>query len=157
MKGRHDLILILTAIIVILVLVGVASFFTGPTRSPKSSPAPAGAGMANPAAVYCTKMNNRYEIRTAPDGSQSGVCILPDGTACDEWEYYRGRCPAGITPGAATPDIVGNFCLSRNNQYQTREEPGGNQVAVCIFPDGRECDARAYYEGTCNETTAKRP
>ncbi len=50
------------------------------------------AGMPNPASVYCTQKGNKLEIRTADDGSQSGVCILPDGSTCEEWAYYRGEC-----------------------------------------------------------------
>ena len=42
------------------------------------------AGMPNPASVYCTQKGNKLEIRTAADGSQSGICVLPDGSICDE-------------------------------------------------------------------------
>jgi hypothetical protein len=48
--------------------------------------------MPNPASVYCTQQGNKLEIRTAADGSQSGVCVFPDGSTCDEWAYYRGEC-----------------------------------------------------------------
>jgi len=51
-----------------------------------------GAGLPNPAAEYCQEQGYRYEIRTATDGSQSGVCIFPDGSECDEWAFYRGEC-----------------------------------------------------------------
>jgi putative hemolysin len=51
------------------------------------------AGMPNPASVFCEQNGNKLEIHTAADGSQSGVCIFPDGSAsCDEWAYYRGEC-----------------------------------------------------------------
>jgi putative hemolysin len=50
------------------------------------------AGMPNPASVYCEQKGNKLEIRTAADGSQSGVCVFPDGSTCDEWAYYRGEC-----------------------------------------------------------------
>jgi putative hemolysin len=50
------------------------------------------AGMPNPASVYCKQEGNTLEIRTAADGSQSGVCVFPDGGTCDEWAYYRGEC-----------------------------------------------------------------
>ncbi len=46
----------------------------------------------NPASVYCTQNGNKLEIRTAADGSQSGVCVFPDGSTCDEWAYFRGEC-----------------------------------------------------------------
>jgi len=50
------------------------------------------ANMPNPASVYCEQNGNTLEIRTAADGSQSGVCVFPDGTTCDEWAYFRGEC-----------------------------------------------------------------
>ena len=50
------------------------------------------ADMPNPASLYCEQNGNKLEIRTAADGSQSGVCIFPDGTTCDEWAYFRGEC-----------------------------------------------------------------
>ncbi|HEY3342118.1 MAG TPA: DUF333 domain-containing protein [Anaerolineae bacterium] len=50
------------------------------------------AGIPNPASVYCEQKGNKLEIRTAADGSQSGICIFPDGSTCDEWAYFRGEC-----------------------------------------------------------------
>jgi putative hemolysin len=52
--------------------------------------------MPNPASVYCEQNGNKLEIHTAADGSQSGVCVFPDGSTCDEWAYYRGEC--GLAP-----------------------------------------------------------
>jgi len=66
-----------------------------------TSPPQEGVGLANPAAVYCQEQGYRSEIRTAADGSQAGVCILPDGSECDEWAYFRGEC--GPTQPLATP------------------------------------------------------
>jgi putative hemolysin len=48
--------------------------------------------MPNPASLYCEENGNTLEIRTADDGSQSGVCVFPDGSTCDEWAYFRGEC-----------------------------------------------------------------
>jgi putative hemolysin len=48
--------------------------------------------MPNPASVYCEQNGDTLEIRTAEDGSQSGVCVFPDGSTCDEWAYFRGEC-----------------------------------------------------------------
>jgi putative hemolysin len=48
--------------------------------------------MPNPASAYCEQNGNTLEIRTAEDGSQSGVCVFPDGSTCDEWAYFRGEC-----------------------------------------------------------------
>ena len=48
--------------------------------------------MPNPASVYCEQNGNKLEIHTGDDGSQSGICIFPDGSTCDEWAYFRGEC-----------------------------------------------------------------
>jgi putative hemolysin len=60
--------------------------------------------MPNPASVYCEQNGDTLEIRTASDGSQSGVCIFQDGSECDEWAYYRGECGPAVenspTPAA---------------------------------------------------------
>lgn len=63
-----------------------------PTSAPSGS-----AGLPNPAAVYCQEQGYNHEIRTAADGSQSGVCIFPEGNECDEWAFFRGEC--GPTAG----------------------------------------------------------
>ena len=47
-----------------------------------------GAGLANPAAVFCEEQG----------GIVSGVepmCELPDGTTVDAWEYFRAQSDAG--------------------------------------------------------------
>lgn len=49
--------------------------------------------IANPASAHCVDLGYDSVIRTNPDGSQTGYCILPDGTECEEWALYRGECP----------------------------------------------------------------
>jgi hypothetical protein len=41
----------------------------------------------------------------AADGSQSGVCVFPDGSTCDEWAYFRGECGLAAQK-SPTPAIV---------------------------------------------------
>lgn len=65
-----------------------------------STPTPV-PNMPNPAAVYCEQQGGKSEIVTAADGSQSGRCVFPDGSQCDEWAYFRGECQPGtsvVTP-----------------------------------------------------------
>jgi hypothetical protein len=52
--------------------------------------------MPNPASVFCEQNGNKLEIQTAADGSQSGACIFPDGSTCDEWAYFRGECSPAV-------------------------------------------------------------
>ena len=63
------------------------------------------AGIPNPASVYCTEQGNTHEIRTAADGSQSGICVFPDGSTCDEWAYFRGEC-GPVAQQSQTPAIT---------------------------------------------------
>jgi parallel beta-helix repeat protein len=45
-------------------------------------------GLANPAAVYSQELGYRHEINE--DGQ--GIVVFPDGSTCDEWDFYRGKC-----------------------------------------------------------------
>jgi len=64
------------------------------------------AGPANPASVYCEQNGNTLEIRTAADGSQSGICIFPNGNICEEWAYYRGECGLAAQDFPTPPTTV---------------------------------------------------
>ena len=91
---------ILTITILLLALTACSTFQI-------ETPEPAATGnpvlnMANPASVHCEQNGNTLEIQTAEDGSQSGVCIFPDGSTCDEWAYFRGECgPVAQSPTPA--------------------------------------------------------
>jgi putative hemolysin len=58
----------------------------------------ASAGLANPASVHCEEHGGQVEMTEDPDGGQRGVCVFPDGSRCDEWAFYRGRCAPGREP-----------------------------------------------------------
>jgi hypothetical protein len=73
--------------------------------------------LPNPASAFCREQGGNLFIITTSDGSQYGVCIFPDGSACDEWDFYRGECgPTGnsaaelgpmltLNPEAASPGL----------------------------------------------------
>lgn len=84
---------ILSLITLSFLLAGCTSAQTQPSAASSPSAAPA-ANLPNPASVYCEAQGYRLEIRSAKDGSQSGVCIFPDDSECDEWAFYRGECRA---------------------------------------------------------------
>ncbi len=54
-----------------------------------------GAGLANPASVYCEAQGGTLEIRTDSTGGQYGVCKFADGSECDEWAFFRNECKMG--------------------------------------------------------------
>jgi putative hemolysin len=150
MERRHEIIILAIILLIIAIILILAILFTGFPAAPESSTT-----MPNVAAEYCTSHNNRYEIRNTTNGTQYGVCILANGTECNEWEFYWNTCAALIRTGEAIPDPSETFCLSKNYTYQTSRGYDGTEDKFCIFPDGKQCDARAFYVGTCNETTAK--
>lgn len=45
-------------------------------------------GMVNPASVYCVEQGGESILVKSKKGD-FGVCRLKDGTAVEEWEYYR--------------------------------------------------------------------
>jgi putative hemolysin len=104
---------IFTFTIILMALTACTTSQTQAAPEPVATDMPQ-AGMPNPASVYCEQNGNKLEIRTAADGSQSGVCVFPDGSACDEWAYYRGECgPAaqknpsgGFMPPGTTEEIA---------------------------------------------------
>ncbi|HMB45028.1 MAG TPA: DUF333 domain-containing protein [Candidatus Methanoperedens sp.] len=56
-----------------------------------------GVAIPNPASKYCVEQGYNNTIRTNPDGSQTGYCIFPNGTECEEWSFFRGECKFGAT------------------------------------------------------------
>jgi putative hemolysin len=100
---------LITSMIILLTLTACTGL-QAQQPEPRSTVIPP-VNMPNPASVYCKDNGNTLEIRTATDGSQSGVCIFPDGSTCDEWAYYRGECsPASEnspTPVEATIEAGG--------------------------------------------------
>jgi len=48
-------------------------------------------GYVNPSATYCEKMGYTYENRTDSLGNSNGVCILPNDSVVDAWDFFRGK------------------------------------------------------------------
>jgi putative hemolysin len=97
----------LVSLILVILLTACAAnqMIPAPSSTALSTPEP---NKVNPASVYCEEQGYKSEIRTAADGSQSGACIFPDGSECDEWAFFRGEC----SPGSAIPDPVEEATLA---------------------------------------------
>jgi len=106
--------------------------------------------LPNPASAYCEQQGYKLELRAANDGSQTGICIFPDGRECEEWAYYRGEC-APVQSGSM-PNPASAFCEDQGFRLEIRTASDGSQNGVCIFPDGTECDEWAYFRGECKPT-----
>jgi beta propeller repeat protein len=48
-------------------------------------------GVPDPSALYCYALGYKDQTVTG-DAGQFGICILPDGSACESWHFYRGKC-----------------------------------------------------------------
>jgi hypothetical protein len=50
------------------------------------------ANMANPAAVFCSQQGGMLERKTI-DEEVTTYCNLPDGSAVEQWQYFRDNHP----------------------------------------------------------------
>jgi len=86
-----------------IILITLTACTTLPVQTPEpAATEPPPANMPNPASVYCEQNGYELEIHTSADGSQSGTCVFPDGSTCDEWAYSRGECAPAAVEATAT-------------------------------------------------------
>jgi putative hemolysin len=114
-------------------------------------------GIANPAAEYCVAQGGESLIATEADGSQTGLCRLPDGTVVDEWEFFRqgteGSTDEPTTPAEpgtdepAEPDPADQPTAPAEPTAEPTAAPepttnpeGPVDYDVYLLVDGGECD-----------------
>jgi uncharacterized protein len=73
------------AVLVVVIVIVVAACGDDGTDEPD------GAQIPNPASEYCIDQGGELEIVTGEDGSQVGMCTLPDGRVVEEWDLYRSE------------------------------------------------------------------
>jgi putative hemolysin len=91
-------------------------------------------GLANPASVYCQGLGYDEETREGEMG-QYGVCLFPDDSECDTWDFLAGRCGQQHS-----------YCDQQGYQLEATED--GN-IATCTFDDGSICSEFTYFKGDC--------
>jgi putative hemolysin len=117
--------------------------------------------MANPAAVYCEEQGGVIESRTDENGMY-GVCHFPDGSSCNQWDFFRGECAPGDNSsdisekpnvdetepviGMANPASV--YCEEQGGVLEMRAGENG-MYGVCHFSDGSSCEEWAFFRGEC--------
>ena len=89
-------------------------------------------GVPNPASFYCTEMGYDLEMRETKAGTQ-GICIFPDGSECEEWDFLAGRCGA-----------VFSYC-----QRQGYTIKPGDSIGTCEFPNGSSCSEYEMFIREC--------
>ena len=126
-------------IIVTMILIGVyvlsackGSEEIVPTQFIENEASDAFIGIPNPASFYCQEMGYELDLRDT-DGGTEGICIMPNGTECEEWEFLAGGC-----------SIEWTFCQRQG--YNIRE---GEEGAICTFNDGSSCLEYEFFIGEC--------
>lgn len=114
---------------------GLLATACGPAAVPTPSEGESQSQIANPASVFCEANSGVLEVRTAPDGGQSGFCVFTDGSECEEWSYFHGECgPAALTPSSLanaeyhSPDW-GSFQLTDGLYLRPPANPGESSSA----------------------------
>jgi uncharacterized protein len=96
-------------------------------ETPVESIACEGVSIGNPAASYCSLLGYQYDIQDTNEG-QTGVCTLPDGSNCEEWQFLRGKCGEDFS-----------WCALNGMEIQTVTESEGASIqeyAVCVDSNG---------------------
>jgi putative hemolysin len=96
--------------------------------------------LPNPASEYCEGQGYTLEMRGGY-GGQTGYCIFPDDSECEEWAFLRGECGQEYS-----------YCAGQGYSLEARTSEEGDaqmKFAVCVFPDGSECEELAYFKGEC--------
>jgi putative hemolysin len=154
----------------LFLLVSCAAPQTSPITIPVSTATPQ-ANMPNPASSYCEQQGNKLEIRTAADGSQSGVCIFPNGSECEEWAYFRGECKP-TPPVTETSTVNSNSSGSvvipqkismpagviidpRNSPVKMTKglmflNPDDLSLGELLAPNAGDMHAAGHYQGSLN-------
>ncbi|HID33739.1 MAG TPA: DUF333 domain-containing protein [Anaerolineae bacterium] len=75
--------------------------------------------------------------------------------ACAQPGPSDGSLPSPTIDQAKLANPAANYCVDQGFRYESRKDAQGNAYGVCIFDDGTECDAWAYYRGECGQGQAK--
>jgi dipeptidase D len=133
------------------------------SAEPQDTPLPAAtkeapAQLPNPASQNCVDQGGTLSIETRPDGGQYGVCLFDDNRQCEEWALMRGECPVGGIKVTGYLTDAARFCAITGGTYAITGKSGAeDEQGTCTLPDGSQCDVWAYYEGTCDPTSAEAP
>ncbi len=128
-----------------------ATTTTPPTAAPTPTATPI--GMPNPASVACRDAGGTVEIRNDSAGNQYGMCVFPNGTACEEWALYRGEgCKpanesAANQTGAGLANPASVHCVQAGGTVEIERDAAGNEYGMCTFPNGTSCEEWALFRG----------
>ncbi len=83
-----------TIMIGLLLVVGLIllSFYSSKDREINEEQIDISVGAADPAPRYARKMGCERRVDKTKEEGDYAYCIFPDGSECEEWAFYRGKC-----------------------------------------------------------------
>jgi putative hemolysin len=156
---RRIMVIVLGSVLVAALLAGCkpvtapAAVPSEPAATEAATPAAAqeGAGLANPASVFCAQNGGKLQIRDET-GGQVGYCMFDDGSECEEWAYLRGECAPGEAKQSTSigmPNPASVYCTDNGGTLEIRQDASSGEYGMCVFSDGSECEEWAYFRGEC--------
>ncbi|WEK03880.1 MAG: DUF333 domain-containing protein [Candidatus Devosia phytovorans] len=110
-----------------------------------SAATPAAFAMSNPASDFCESSGGTVEIVTAANGGELGLCNLPDGSAMEEWSFYRQNAKQDVIVGKDGGDPASIYCEDNGGQVEIVKNGSGAELALCNLPDGTSIEAWSYF------------
>ncbi len=97
--------------------------------------------MPNPAVVYCESLGYDCSVIMMQDGSMENVCLLPDSSIVDVWDFYKGKTKTEFSYCALKG--YNTVCrIIEEGTYITEcaycQSSGSNRITILI--DGAEED-----------------
>lgn len=127
------------------------------------APSLADENATDPARTHCVSSGYLYRIAPGMNGGEP-VCMFPDKSWCDADGFYQGLCGPSLSPNiypeyvfegpetiastATATATTEGLCRNAGGSMKMVHTPYGD-IQMCVFPDGRTCDARAISEGRC--------
>jgi putative hemolysin len=136
--------------VAIAILAACAGLLAGCGSNPAADETPPSAArLANPASMHCGRLGGQLGIERTPEGAEYAVCTFQDNRQCEEWAMFRGQCPAGGIRVTGYVTGASRFCAITGGRYAIVADNAAGERGTCSLPDGRSCDADAYYRGKC--------
>ncbi len=111
------------------------------------APAPKKTEPITRASVYCETLGYKTGVGQTEGGIRP-VCVFPEGTHCEQWSFYQGRCGKQYSKCAKNGFILRHRAEGREKDVAL--------YAVCLFDDGSECVEQDYAAGHCKRTDCKK-
>jgi putative hemolysin len=124
--NKRGIILLVIGIALILLVVG---FIFNPFAKISFFENKDNVTISNPASVYCIEQGGELDIRTDENGGQYGVCVLANGSECEEWKFFRGDCKdSSLSSCLSDFDCVPDSCCHSSGCVNAVNAPNCSDV-----------------------------